>query len=104
AESREPLVVELAEDTNNGARRAVIQGKYKAIFWDGGVKKALYDLEKDPGEEHDLSKQEPAKLAELEAAAKVRFDALPVVAPFGGNKLKSGKSANGPKGPPSAGK
>ena len=39
---------------------------------------------------------------ELEALAKSSFEALPVVTPFGGSKLKSGKLANGPKGPPSA--
>jgi len=99
AGNREPILLELAEDTNNGARRAVVVGDYKLIIWDGGAKKSLFDLKKDPGEEKDLAKDQPAKLAELETVMKAKFGNLPIVAPFGGNKLKSGKLANGPKGP-----
>ena len=60
----------------------------------------LFDIKKDPAEERDLSETMPEKVQELEAKLKSAFSALPVVAPFGGNKLRSGKIANGPKGPP----
>ncbi len=99
ANNREPIFVELAEDTNNGARRAVIVDQLKLIEWDGGVKKSLFDLRADPGEEKDLAKERPEEVAKLSALLKAKFAELPVVAPFGGNKLKSGKMANGPKGP-----
>jgi hypothetical protein len=44
------------------------------------------------------------KVKELESRLKEAFDKLPVVPPFGGNKLRSGKLATGPKGPPKASK
>lgn len=98
-ESREPLLVELAEDSNNPARRAIIEGDYKLIVFESW-KKQLFNLKDDPGEEKDLSEEMPEKVKELEAKLKEKFDALPVIAPFGGNKLRSGKIATGPKGPP----
>lgn len=98
--SREPILLELAEDSNNPARRAIIEGDYKLIVFDTGWKKMLFNLEKDPGEETDLSSEMPEKVEELEKKLKAEFDELPVIAPFGGNKLRSGKIATGPKGPP----
>lgn len=100
-ESREPIVLELAEDTNNPARRALIRGAYKLIVLEGW-KKLLFNLADDPGELHDLADKEPEKVKELEAELRAYFEKLPVVAPFGGNKLRSGKLATGPKGPPAA--
>lgn len=97
-ESREPLFLELAEDTNNAARRAVVSGHYKLIVFDSG-KKVLFDLESDPGELTDKSKDEPEKVKELAALIDEKFKELPVVKPYGGSKLKSGKSADGPTGP-----
>lgn len=99
-ENREPILLELAEDSNNPARRAIVEGDYKLIVFDTGWKKMLFDIKKDPAEERDLSETMPEKVQELEAKLKSAFSALPVVAPFGGNKLRSGKIANGPKGPP----
>lgn len=98
-ENREPLFLELSEDTNNPARRAIILGDYKLIVSESW-KKQLFNLKEDPGEEKDLAEQMPDKVKELETKLKDKFKALPVIAPFGGNKLKSGKLANGPKGPP----
>lgn len=98
-QSREPLYLELAEDTNNPARRAIIEGDYKLIVFDAGWKKSLFNLKKDPGELTDLAKEQPEKVKELATKLSKKFDELPVVRPFGGNKLRSGKSANGPKGP-----
>lgn len=99
AQSREPLILELAEDTNNSARRAIVEGDYKLIVFENGWKKMLFNLKLDPGEEKDLAEAEPAKLKELEDKLKQTFEKLPVVKPYGGNKLKSGGSADGPKGP-----
>jgi len=53
----------------------------------------------DPGEENDLSKKEPAKLAEMSALLDKTFAEIPSVEPYGGAKLSSGKMANGPRGP-----
>lgn len=97
--SREPILLELAEDSNNPARRAIIDGDYKLISFETGWKKMLFHLKTDPGELNDLSEKEPEKLKELDAKLKAAFSELPVIAPFGGNKLRSGKIATGPKGP-----
>ncbi len=99
-QEREAIVLELSEDTNNPARRAIIEGDYKLISFDGGAKKSLFNLAKDPGEEKDLSSEQAEKVQELSAKLDAYFDKLPVIRPFGGNKLRSGKIASGPKGPP----
>lgn len=98
AELREPIVLELAEDSNNPARRAIIIGTFKLIVFDSG-KKALYDLAADPGELTDLSAKDPERVKTLAAELDAYFARLPVILPFGGNRLRSGKSAVGPKGP-----
>lgn len=97
--SREPILLELAEDTNNPARRAIIEGDYKLTVYDKGWKKLLFNIEKDPGEEKDLSKEMPEKVEELEKKLEEAFDALPVVKPAGGYKLRGGGAATGPTGP-----
>lgn len=99
---RDVIVMELAEDTHNPHRRAIVKGDYKLIVFDGGWQKLLFNLKDDPGEEKDLSKQEPEKLAEMEALFKETFAAIPSIPPYGGMKLKSGKVATGPSGPPDA--
>ncbi len=97
--SREPILLELAEDTNNPARRGIVMGDYKLIVFENGWKKMLFNLKDDPDELKDLAKAEPEKLKELYELLKAEFKKLPVVKPFGGNKLRSGKIATGPKGP-----
>jgi arylsulfatase A-like enzyme len=97
--SREPILLELSEDSNNPARQAIIIGDYKLIVFEAW-KKMLFNIKEDPGEEKDLSEEMPDKVKELEAKLKAEFDKLPVIKPFGGNKLRSGKIATGPKGPP----
>lgn len=96
-ESREPLFLELAEDTNNAARRAVISGAYKLIVFESG-KKMLFHLPSDPGELEDRSASEPDKTKELFGLIEAKFASLPVVKPYGGSRLKSGKTADGPTG------
>ncbi len=99
AESREPILLELAEDTNNPARRALIEGDFKLIVFDGASHQ-LFNIKQDPGEEKDLAKEQDDKAKELRSKLDAAFAALPVIQPFGGNKLRSGKIATGPKGPP----
>jgi choline-sulfatase len=101
ADNREPILSELTEDSHNPLRRAFIQGDYKLIVVDGR-KFQLYNLSKDPGESTDLAEAESAKLAELKAAYSKRYEALPLIEPFGGATLKGGASARGPMGPTAA--
>lgn len=96
---RAALALELAEDTNNPARRSVVSGDYKLIVFGVGGPKKLFDLKSDPGEEKDLAKQEPAKLAEMSKLLDETFSQIPSIEPYGGAKLSSGKVANGPRGP-----
>jgi arylsulfatase A-like enzyme len=98
-QSHEPVVLDLPEDTNNPPRRAVLQGDYKLVVWGKGEHYQLFNLAQDAAEAQDLSAKEPAKLAELRTLFESTWQKIPQVEPFGGAKLKSGKSANGPTGP-----
>lgn len=95
------LVLELAADNIQPARRAIISGNYKLIRFGekSGAPEKLFDLSSDPGEKKDLSKDQPDKLKEMRTLLDSSFDKLPIVEPFGGMKLKGGGNANGPKGP-----
>jgi len=97
--NREPIVLDLPEDSHNPQVRAIILGNLKLIVY-GAVRSELYDLSTDPGELHDLSKTEPGKLAAMKVAFDNAWAKIPVVAPYGGNKLREGGTANGPMGPP----
>jgi len=98
-DDREPIAVELSEDSHNPPRRAVIQGDYKLTVYGKGWKYLLFDLKKDPGELEDLSKKQPDKLAEMKQVFQKKFDEIGFVEPYGGMKLKEGGKANGPTGP-----
>jgi arylsulfatase A-like enzyme len=102
AEPREAIALELAEDTNNPSRRAIVHEDYKLIEMGKGGPKKLFDLKEDPGELTDISKKEPEKLAEMVALFDKTFEAIPSIEPYGGMKLSSGKIANGPRGPETA--
>ena len=97
-ESHEPILVELTEDSHNPYRRALIAGKYKLIDF-GRSKYELYDLTDDPGELKDLAKDNKEELEHMKKLLADKVAALPVVAPYGGAKLKSGATARGPVGP-----
>ena len=99
-DNREPIVVELTEDSHNPPRRAIIQGDYKLIVHGQGWKHLLFNLKDDPGEEKDLAKTEPDKLEEMKKAFANRYEALPFIRPYGGMKLRGGGTARGPMGPP----
>ncbi len=101
--NREPIYLELTEDSHNPPRRALIQGDYKLIWFGGGREKfQLFDLSKDPGEEKDLAKEQPDKLKELVTAYHAFWDKLPIIEPYGNMKLKEGGTARGPTGPKEA--
>ena len=96
--SREPILMELSEDTHNPPRRALLEGNYKLIDFGRGHYE-LYDVAADAAESTDLAPKRPAELARLKQALSDKYAALPVVAPFGGQKLHDGGRANGPRGP-----
>jgi arylsulfatase A-like enzyme len=97
---REPIYLELTEDSHNPPRRALIQGDYKLIWFGGHREKfQLFNLSQDPGEEKELSKAEPDKLKEMQVAYHAFWDKLPMVEPYGHVKLKEGGTARGPTGP-----
>lgn len=98
-DNREPIAVELAEDSHNPPRRAVISGDYKLTVWGKGSKYLLFNLKDDPGELKELGKAEPEKLAEMKKVFEDKFGKIGFVEPYGGMKLKEGGSAKGPTGP-----
>jgi choline-sulfatase len=97
-ESREPILLELAEDSHNPPRRALIFGSFKLLEFEHG-RFELYDLAKDPGETRNLAAERPAELADMKRRLAERYQTLPVVEPHGGGKLRGGKRAKGPSGP-----
>jgi arylsulfatase A-like enzyme len=97
--NREPIVVELTEDSNNPQRRAIIAGNYKLTVRGRGAAYFLYDLANDPGETKNVAQEQPEKLAEMKALYLKTFERIPSIDPYGGNKLESGRLANGPMGP-----
>jgi choline-sulfatase len=97
--NREPIYLEMTEDSHNPPRRAVIRGDYKLI-WSGPTDKfQLFKLSVDPGEEKDLSKSDPENLKEMVAAYHAHWDKLPMLEPYGNMKLHGGGTARGPTGP-----
>lgn len=102
AESREPIVLELAEDSHNPHYRSVIQGDHKLIVEGEGEKgwgRELYDLRTDPGELTDLAEKDPETLARMQTVFSESFAKIPSISPAGGAKLRSGRIARGPMRP-----
>jgi choline-sulfatase len=98
ADNREPIVVDLPEDSNNPFRRGFIEGDYKLIAtspWHF----LLFNLAKDPAEENNLAEKEPETLARMKQRYAEVFGKIGFVQAYGGNQLASGKIANGPMGP-----
>ncbi len=94
-----PVLLDLPKDTNNPERRALISGDYKLLVFDSGWRTDLYNLADDPGEEHDLAKKEPEKLAAMRKLFDEEWSKYERIKPFGGNKLRGGGVANGPMKP-----
>lgn len=97
-ESREPILTELAEDSHNPPRRALVLGDWKIIAFER-ERYQLFELSKDPGELRDLASERPKELERMKAALKARYATLPTIAPYGGGKLREGGKADGPSGP-----
>ncbi|HEY6555614.1 MAG TPA: sulfatase-like hydrolase/transferase [Polyangiaceae bacterium] len=91
-----PVLLDLPEDSNNPQRRALIDGDLKLLVFEKDYRFELYDLKTDPGEKQNLAKTEPEKLAAMKALYEKTWGAVKTVKPYGGNKLKSGGTANGP--------
>lgn len=68
--AKRPVFVDMTEGPNNKERRAFIDGPYKLITSSGRVI-GLYDLDEDPGEKKDLSKDK--ELLERMKQAQARF-------------------------------
>ncbi len=98
-DDREPILLDLPEDHNSADRKAIISGDYKLIVQSFGARYLLYNLAKDPKEEHNLAKREPDKLQEMKALYEKAWGEIEIIQPFGGMKLASGKTARGPRGP-----
>ena len=96
--NREPIVIELPEDSNNPFRRAIVEGSYKLVALSQWQYR-LFDIDRDPGEEHDLVKEEPDTFERMKKRFEQVFAKIPYRQPYGGNKLTSGKTANGPTCP-----
>jgi choline-sulfatase len=100
-EPREVIVLDLSEDSHNPPVFAVISQDYKLIVYGESGKRELYDLANDPDEKIELSKKEPEQLARMQAVFdKTWKEDIPRVEPYGGAKLRSGRIAKGPSGPP----
>jgi arylsulfatase A-like enzyme len=97
-QNRDPIVLDLPQDGQNPEVRAVIQGNMKLIDY-AAVRSELYDLAEDPDELHDLAKKRPEALAAMKAVFAAAWAKIPVVKPYGGNKLHDGSTANGPMAP-----
>jgi arylsulfatase A-like enzyme len=98
-DNREPILLDLPEDHDNLDRRAVIKDGYKLYVKSHGHTTYLFNLDEDPDEKHDLSKKEPKKLEEMQGVLKEMMAQIEPVAPYGGMKLRSGGTADGPTGP-----
>ncbi|MBW2526175.1 MAG: sulfatase [Deltaproteobacteria bacterium] len=94
------VLLEIACDTDQTGRRAIVKDGFKVVRFGPGAgwKHELYDLQQDPGELRDLSRDDPAQLESMVAALDTAFAAVPSVRPHGGMPLEDGTVANGPTG------
>ncbi|MBM4363714.1 MAG: hypothetical protein FJ104_13620, partial [Deltaproteobacteria bacterium] len=93
-----PILLDLPADSHNPEVRAIVKGREKLIVYGGG-RAELYDLDRDPGELVDLARKEPERLARLRAEYDRAWSAVPLVVPYGGNKLRGGGTARGSPAP-----
>jgi choline-sulfatase len=97
-DDREPILLELTEDSHNPPRRALLLGDLKIIDFGRG-RFELYDVKNDPGELKNLAAERKDDLQRMKQALEQKYAKLAVVAPYGGMKLKEGGTARGPVGP-----
>jgi arylsulfatase A-like enzyme len=75
----DPLLAEVSQlpaEGDAGAFRALLDGRFKLV-WNSRGHHALYDLERDPREERDLSAREPDRLEALRAQLDDYVSRLP---------------------------
>jgi membrane-anchored protein YejM (alkaline phosphatase superfamily) len=86
------VVLDLPRTTNSDRRRALIRGDYKLVAIGDDDAFQLFNLRRDPGEEHDVRWTEPAKLEEMKAAYAALSTKMPSVCPNSRLKLRGKKS------------
>jgi choline-sulfatase len=91
-----PVLMDLPPDSNKSERRALVHGDFKLLVLGNDWRFELFNLKEDPGEERNLAKQQPEKLAELKRVYQELWGKVGKVKPYGGNKLMGGGFANGP--------
>jgi choline-sulfatase len=96
AEER-PVLLDLPADSNNFERRGFILGRYKVLAFEKDWRVDVYDVVADPEEKQNLKRKDPEKYAEMVRRYKAAWAAVPQVRPYGGNKLKGGGYADGPR-------
>jgi hypothetical protein len=98
-DDRDPIVLDLPEDSHNPKIRSIVRGDSKLIVYGEG-RKELYDLASDSAELHDLAKSDTEKLGSMKTEFDRVWATIPFVEPYGGMKLREGRAAKGPMGPP----
>ncbi len=83
-----PVIVDLPRCDLMDRRRALIWNGYKLIAFNDDRRFLLYNLDKDPTEEVDLSGKEPDKLAEMKKLYEKLSADIPKVPVTGGVPLK----------------
>jgi hypothetical protein len=69
-------------------RRGLIWEGYKLLSFGDDFKYMLFDLERDPNEEHDLAAEQPERLASMKQKYAEVSAQIPVVPVTGGVPLK----------------
>ena len=83
------IVADLARSDLMDRRRAVIDKTgYKLIGFGDDRSFQLYNLERDPNEEHDVSQTEPEQLERMKQVYNETSATIPVVPVVGGAALK----------------
>jgi len=85
------VILDLPRTSDSDRRRGLIRGSYKLVALGDDEAFQLYDLEKDPREEHDVQWQLPAKLLEMKAAYKELSAKMPSQCPKVRMKLQGKK-------------
>ncbi|HEX7603007.1 MAG TPA: sulfatase, partial [Polyangiaceae bacterium] len=87
------VVIDLPRTGDNDRRRALVKGDYKLIAFGDDDGFELYDVVKDPKEEHDLKKKAEMKqvFEDMKAAYKARVEKILEVCPKMTDKLKGKK-------------
>jgi choline-sulfatase len=87
------VVIDLPRTGDNDRRRALVKGDYKLLAFGDDDAFELYDVVKDPKEEHDLKKKAELKqvFEDMKAAYKARVEKIIDVCPKMTDKLKGKK-------------